>query len=242
MDSGDWMLDIVRHLCDPRAMKRGIPICGASLFRAVVVFMLLAVASVAHARVGDGAVWNPGEETIQRTRDACADAEDVAKCFALAMKREGASRQAVKFARSLPTFGILRELKDTGKVDIAYVLYPFRANENYGVLLVNGRPSPIDVDDLSLLPLDQIETDLAYPDLVKRYGQLSLWPADRFNTNVPSVEVPKGGGEWFAVDYRVTDGCRACEDIGIARFGFDFDEKGRFLGAKFIRLVPRGKR
>jgi hypothetical protein len=104
---------------------------------------------------------------------------------------------------------------------------------------VNGKPSPIDVDDLSILPQDQIKMDIAYPKLAKRYKDLTLWPSDRFSYNLPTVEEPRGGGQWFAVEYLLKDGCHACKDVAIARFGFDFNTKGKFLGAKFIRLIPK---
>lgn len=205
----------------------------------IALILVLMIPASALAKVTDKAVWNPAGDVIRAIKDGCADDKEVTKCFAKGMREEGASKQAVKFAKSLPTFGILRHLRETGKVDIAYVVYPFRANENYGVILVNGRPSPIDVDDLNALPQDQIKTDLAYPKLAKRYKEIALWPSDRFSYNLPTVEVPSGGGQWFAVEYRLTDGCRACKDVGIARFGFDFNTKGKFLGAKFIRLIPK---
>lgn len=203
------------------------------------LILFLIFSSTALAKVDQKAVWNPGDQVIRKIKNECADANNVTKCFAKKMKDEGASRKAMRFAKSLPTFGILRDLRETGKVDIAYVVYPFRANENYGVLLVNGKPSPIDVDDLSLLPQDQIETDLIYPDLKKKYHDITLWPGDRFSMDKPTAETPKGGGQWFAVEYRLTNGCRACKDVATARFGFDFNTKGKFLGAKFIRLVER---
>jgi hypothetical protein len=203
-----------------------------------LVFVLLFPAG-ALAKVTEKAVWDPGEEVIQKIKEKCADEKDVTKCFAVKMKEEGASKQAIKFAKSLPTFGILRKLRETGRVDIAYVLYPFRANENYGVILVNGRPSKIDVDDQMLLPKDDIKMDPLYQKIDKKYHGFGLWPGDRFITNSPAVETPKGGGQWFAIDYIMTSGCRACEEVGVARFGFDFNTKGKFLGAKFIRLIKK---
>jgi len=215
-------------------MKSSVTI--SAITAAALMFFL---SSSAWAKVKPDAVWNPGEDVIRRVKDACADERDVTKCFAKRMREEGASRQAVRFAKSLPTFGILRELREAGKVDIAYVLYPFRANENYGVFLVNGRPSKVDVDDQALLPKDDIKSDPLYEKIDKRYHGFGLWPGDRFSTDKPTVETPKGGGQWFAVEYIVTSGCRACEEVATARFGFDFDKKGKFLGAKFIRLVGR---
>lgn len=52
-------------------------------------------------------------------------------------------------------------------VDIAYVTYPFRANENDGVFLVNGAPVNIDVDNQGLLAQGKRTKNSAYATLGK---------------------------------------------------------------------------
>ncbi len=205
----------------------------------VLVVAVISVPTVATAaRVGPDAVWSPAPGAVEAIKADCADAKKVERCFAKGMREHGATRVAVRFAKKLPTFGWLRALVGMGPVDIAYVTYPFRANENAGALLVNGKPSIIDVDDQKLLPIDQLPLDPLYAKLQKKYPAISLWPDDRFTMGQPTMERLRQGGQWFAVNYRLRDGCRACQELATARFAFDFDTKGKFLGAKFIRVVP----
>ena len=103
-------------------------------------------------RVSLAAVWNPPTETLAAIRQKCgeADTTHIERCFLNEMKSAGASPEALAFAESLAgSLGVvyLRAFRHVGRVDIAYIEYAFRANELEGVLLVNGNPSPIDVDD-----------------------------------------------------------------------------------------------
>ncbi len=61
---------------------------------------------------------------------------------------------------------------------------------------------------------------------------------DRFSDNSISVERLKTGKLKFTVPYRLTTGCRACEDEGTARIAFYFDRKGAFEGRKLIDIRP----
>jgi hypothetical protein len=64
-------------------------------------------------------------------------------CFLTEIRAAGASSEAVAFAKSLADkgYGYLREFRDTGRVDVAYVEFFLRANEMEGVYLVNGLPT-----------------------------------------------------------------------------------------------------
>ena len=53
--------------------------------------------------------------------------------------------------------GIMVAFEKVGPVDVARVLYPLRANDNYGLLLVNGDPAILDVDDLKKLNRAEME-------------------------------------------------------------------------------------
>lgn len=158
------------------------------------------------------------------------------KCFVKQMRRAGASAAAVAFSQELKDEGYLQHLQVTGKVDIAYAVYPFRANENYLCLLVNGDPSLIDVDKLDSLPQSSMKRDPAYQKLLRQYPNLSLWPGDRSPGDSPiTVEDTKSGAQRFLVNYWQQDGCHACARVGVTTFAFEFDSSARFLGAKYVQ-------
>jgi predicted secreted protein len=157
------------------------------------------------------------------------------------MKDEGASTQAMAFAGRMDNLAYMTRFLETGRVDVAYVEWPFRANENYSWFIVNGAPDLIDVDDPAYRAKTGFEKDARYTSLAKIYPRLALWPDDRSEKSIPMVKSLKGQGQRFVISNRITDGCRACSYLGTAWFAFDFTQNGTFLGTKFLGIekVPR---
>jgi hypothetical protein len=185
------------------------------------------------------AVWKPPLNYIVTIHQDCQNLSFPALggCFATEMQRLGASQEAVAFAQQLQNEGFLRDLQRTGKVDVAYVYYPFRANENDGCLLVNGNPALINVDALDSLAESSMHRDPAYISLLAQYPKTSIWPGDRSGKVDPVVvEILPNRTQRFIVHYRLRDGCHACAQLGQASFGFEFDRYGRFLQAKYLGI------
>lgn len=194
-------------------------------------------------RVGSKAVWNPPAEVLTAVRQKCgeADATHIEKCFLNEMKAAGASPEAVAFAESLAgTMGVvyLRAYRRAERVDVAYIEYAFRANELEGVLLVNGNPSPIDVDDERFTMDAELRKNAAFAALAEQYPHISVWPGDRFDSKLPAVTSTGWGTQTFMVQYLLRDGCHACAEIGIATVGFTFDTGGNFQAARVASVVP----
>ena len=104
-----------------------------------------------------------------------------------------------------------------------------------GVLLVNGTPPFIDVDD------DKITAREEYSGAVKRkYPDATIWPADRYHTNLPT-EQSSGAGQTFEVEYLLLKGCHACERLGTVVIAFDFDSSGRFLKTQIVKVATEAK-
>lgn len=154
------------------------------------------------------------------------------------MREDGASSEAIRFTEMTDTTGYVRQFACAGNVGIAYVDYPFRANENLGIILVNGDPPMIDVDDFRHVDLEKLKRDSTYLKLVSRYPDASLWPGDRFNTSEPHAVSLKNGHEGFIVTYTIRNGCHACEEIGTVRFEFVFGKEGRFMGTTLLQVIP----
>ena len=156
--------------------------------------------------------------------------------------------EAVAFTRTLygqgdGQVGIMNAFKKFGAVDVAQVFYPLRANDNYGLLLVNGDPKMLDVDDLKRLDRTAMEQDSWYQALKKKYPHVDIWPGDR-SASIPWPRVqqlPDGGTE-FIVPYPLINGCHSCEQVGTARFGWEFDASGKFLKTVFVPSALPPKR
>lgn len=192
--------------------------------------------------VEPGAVWNPSPQILSAIREKCSkgDPDGINGCFLSEMRSAGASAQAVEFAKSLSGNGLayVRAFRKVGLVDIAYIEYAFRANELDGVLLVNGEPSIIDVDSEKFASEENFSKNPTYAALAKKYPHISIWPGGRCHTSEPLVNHLQSGGQSFAVDYILRDGCHACAQIGTVSLTFAFDEHGKFSGVQAGPTVP----
>ncbi len=191
------------------------------------------------SRIDSQAVWHPPKDFKQKMDTECAklSGHEFQACFISLIRKLGASDEALRFISMTDTTGYLRYYRKTGNVDVAYVFYPFRANENSGVILVNGTPGMVDVDDLSLLDLPALKRDSCYLKIVGKFPDAALWPDDRYSLKKPESETLEDGAQRFFVSYRLQNGCHACELIGSVVFAFEFDRDGKFTGTRLIKVT-----
>jgi hypothetical protein len=134
--------------------------------------------------------------------------------------------------------GYLTGMRESGIVDLGYVAYPGNAQPSQGWALMNGVPTLINVDDLSLLPKAEMEKDARFKALRKDHPELQLAVMDeqRQSGSSPKIEPLGEGGNRFVVPYSLKEDCTGCGAIANANFGFDFDAAGQFLGVKFLSI------
>jgi hypothetical protein len=201
-------------------------------------------------KIGAAAAWQPPPDFLSKAHMACdkgAGAASFGACLIAQMEPAGAPAAAVSFTRmlfqqngGLP--GIMIAFKSYGTVDAAQVFYPMRANDNYGLLLLNGEPLIIDVDDVQKLDRATLEQDAMFQSMKQRFPKADVWPGDRSsNSPWPRFQAKPGGGSEFIVSYPIINGCHACEHIGVARFAWEFDARGKFLRTTYIPTPPPPK-
>jgi len=198
---------------------------------------------MASSAVGKDTVWNPDKQTMQAVRMKCVEfgGKQLDECFAEGMENAGATAEAASFTKFFGDGTFVRKYKECGHLGVAYVFHPFRANENHGILLVNGDPPLVDVDDIALLPREGIEQDKTYLTIKKSFPRATMWPGDRIS-KYPLVDAQPEGAQSFVVPYTLRNFCHACEVLGTAFFSFDFDKEGRFTGMRFQRIELPPKR
>ncbi len=205
-------------------------------------------ASAAGDRIGASAVWQPPADFVTRAHEICDKAAGPASfpvCFLNQMSAAGAPAEAVSFSRMLfrqtnGQVGIMVAFKPYGVVDAAQVLYPLRANDNYGVLLLNGNPGILDIDNLEKLDRAAMQNGPKFRAIKQKFPQADVWPGDRSGSDPwPQVRSLPGGGTEFIVRYPLLNGCHACERIGVVRFGWDFDASGNFLRTAYLPTKVR---
>jgi len=187
-------------------------------------------------QVNADAVWNPGAQVIESIRRECA--KGGSECV-MAKMAGSASAAAVAFAKSIGGEGWLRDFRKVGRVDIGYVDYPLHPGAMTRWMLVNGSPSPVDVDDLRKLPKSEMAENRDWSHLIALKPQAALFPADRAHTPDPVALVYPDGSEEFVVGYAVMDGCGDCgPPLGVAFLGFEFNAKGRQAETEFLGFDP----
>jgi hypothetical protein len=191
-------------------------------------------------------VFSGDTKFIDAVKASCDEthADKLQDCFAVEMKKAGASATAVEFSKQLGEPGFVRDFRAAGPVDIAYVLYPYRANENQSWLIVNGTPPVIDVDNSKLVTIAAraLRNNATYTGLAKSHPDLSPWPSDRYSTELPDVEMGANSGVHIIVNYRLREKCHSCAVLGHAWYSFEFDAKGIFAGARLMTIsVERDK-
>jgi hypothetical protein len=187
-------------------------------------------------RIGPEVVWSPSTPVLSAIREKCTrgDLENLSDCFLSEMKAADAPSQAMAFAKANSDKGLIfvRAFRKVGVVDIAYVEYPFRANEMEGVLLVNGDPGIIDVDSPKFVTRENFSANPTFTAQANKHPQISIWPGDRYSTDKPIAQSLESGQQSFVVDYILRNGCHACAKIGTVSLTFTFDKDGKFNGVQ----------
>jgi hypothetical protein len=219
-------------------------------FRVLVAMTFWAFYSMAQsqsglAKIGASAVWNIPPQFLATAHAACDKSAHPGdgKCMIDEMAKAGASTDAVALTRELykqsnGEFGIMTGFQNQTPVSFAWITYPLRANTNYGLLLVNGQPRIVNVEDLKLLDRKTMEQSFQFQDLKNQFPKADLWPGDRDGKMWPNSQAGPNGGIQFVVDYPLLNGCHACEHAGFALFNWNFDAQGKFLGTTFLGLTP----
>lgn len=195
-------------------------------------------------QISEEAVWNASDGDLTAISQACKDpaAAGYMACFIEQMGGY-ASSDAVAFSQLLasqkpPRLGYLAGMRESGIVDLGYVLYPGSAKSSQSWVLLNGIPPVVNVDDISLLPKSDMEKDAQFATLHRNHPQLQLAVNDdqRRAESLPQIEPLGEGGEMFVIPYSLEEPCATCAPVGNAIFGFDFDSAGKFQRVKFLKI------
>lgn len=184
-------------------------------------------AAAGNIHVNADAVWR-GEVSTCRT-----GAQAVGPCLLEAMRQDGASIDALDVATRLVALGDPGHISDwqvIHGIGHAQVTYPFRANTNEGLWLVDATGRAVDVD-ADMLPPGAMRLRRALIPFLDRHPEaMPVAPARAMG----SQALPDGGLRLrFDVPMRA---CRACADLGTLELGYDFDAGRRYEGRSVIAL------
>lgn len=211
-----------------------------------VTFMQVKANEETDDPVGASSIWSPESDDLADIAQSCKaeSATEHSKCFVDQMGSY-ASSEAVSFSEFLlqqtpARAGYLSGLREAGPIDVGLVTYPNSADLSRGWTLVNGVPAIVDVDNLKLLPQSTLAKDPQFNALRIKYPQLQLSVVDddRSTDTMPEMQALGDGSQRFVINYSLKEPCPTCQAVAHASFGFDFDPTGKFLGVKFIKVIP----
>jgi len=215
-------------------------------FRFLIIACLtgftLAQSTAQPAKIGQSSVWQMPPGFVSNAQVACGKSA-ISDCMIQQMEKAGAPGDAVTFTRELykqshGEVGIMTGFQAVGPVDIAWITYPLRANTNNGLLLVNGKPLIVNVEELKLLDRKTMEQSSQFQNLKAQFTKVDVWPGDRDGKTWPESQAGPNGGTQFVVSYPLRNGCHACAHAGFAIFTWNFDAQGKFLDTLFMGMTP----
>ena len=196
--------------------------------------------SASTATITSAAVWQLAPGFLDNAHLACDHiaVKTRSECFINKMVRAQAPSAAVQFSRRFllangGEFGVLARFQKVGPVNMAKVIYPLRADKgaNWALLLVNGDPQILDVDDLQRLDMQGLKR--SYPEILQVEG------GGRSGTMWEEVRRRQDGGETFIVNYWPIRQSPNSPQMSPAAFEWNFDPAGKFLGTRFVgRMGP----
>ena len=129
----------------------------------LVTFLQVEANHETEDQIGEEAVWNASGDDLNEILKACSGSGSSAynDCFIEQMGGY-ASSDAVAFSQLLaaqrpPRAGYLAGMREAGLVDLGYVVYPGNPRPVQGWVLMNGIPALVKVDDLAVLPMQEME-------------------------------------------------------------------------------------
>ncbi|WP_454885778.1 hypothetical protein [Sphingomonas oryzagri] len=180
------------------------------------------------AALGPDAVWS-GQGV-----DACrkGEAKAIDTCLIDQMKKNGASAASIAFSRKLiaaDSPGYVSGWRQAGRVGIATVIYPFRANTNSGTWLAPVAGDPIDADAYQLTAGDKLRAD---------YKAAMADNPDAFPVPPGTISFDKTpAGNLRVLVTTPTATCHACAPGASIIIGYDFDAAGHFLFAGVVAVA-----
>lgn len=156
----------------------------------------------------------------------------VKTCIANYMAKNGASPQAIAFARYNEIPSTIDQIKRYDTLDVVYAKMQWAdASGGFFIITKKGMIIP------TFNAIKNINKEPSLAALQKQYPRAMLWNGPD-NVDWPQVQKSTNGGEQVIFKYPVKNGCHACENIAYANIAYNFDSTGKYLGTKFLKLIP----
>lgn len=224
--------------------------------RAVFAAMLAVIATAAALayylmqpeKIDERIVWKPTDSAALSNLN-CASGNASKDCLSDFMEKNGASSQAVAFAREIrdklsrPNFerhAYAEQVTHFGPVSMVKVVFPFENQgiENEDYLLLSPNRAITDPNNSQFTGFNSSfapSKQAAFSQLLISFPNALVWPVPDFDHD----EKLNQDGRRLVFKYPILNGCHACDLIGWAKFAFDFDAEGQFMGASVYQVMAQ---
>lgn len=211
-----------------------------------LVCLLASLAQSQNAlRIDASAVFKMPPGFVGGAQTACGSpaSSGFLDCVVQQMTKAGASPAATNFTRELfkqnhGEVGFMTSFQASHPVDIAWITYSWRPDHQYGLLLVNGQPAIVNVEDIKLLDRKGMQQSFQFKDLQNQFPKVEIYAGDRDGQTWPQSQPGDSGGTQFVLSYPLRNGCLTCAHAGDAIFTWNFSSQGKFLGTSFMGMTP----
>jgi predicted secreted protein len=174
-------------------------------------------------------VWVAPEAAMLEVQSGCGPIQSGrTACYRAVAAQYGASPAALEAIGLLNGEGHVTGFRPAGRVDLAAALFPFRANQNAALLVVNGDPPVVDADGPTVLAR-MLEPSRPGESVAPVFP----FPGDRLPLDAVAVEAIPDGGLHLALPYEIR-ACRACPTLATLSYRLGFDQAGRLRGIDFV--------
>ena len=158
------------------------------------------------------------------------------------MTKAGAPADAVQFTRELykqshGEFGVMTGFQNEGPVAFAWVTYPLRANTNYGLLLLNGQPPIVNVEDLKLLDVRTMKQSSQFQDAKRSFPKSMSGPEIAMERDGRTRKSAPMAGSSSRSPIHCSMVAMPALAPEQAIFNWNFDARGKFLGTSFQGMI-----
>jgi hypothetical protein len=203
----------------------------------VLVVGILGVSNPGVAAIDSGIVYDPPKLVVGIEDPRCKqqDFRTYTACRLAMMKRDGATPEAIEFAKRLTTarkyFGYATRVSGGRFGPVAIVSTLPSGFSTYGsIYIVTPRLNIIDPDDIGRNGQREALRSATFRSLRRLHPEATVWP----QAGGIAETRRRGGGQRFIITHPIVDGCHACKLLGAARYAYDFTLTGVPRGQNFV--------
>jgi hypothetical protein len=147
------------------------------------------------------------------------------------MTKQGASQQAIAFARYNSIASIIQQIKHYNDLAVVYAKMQWAdASGGFFIITKKGFIVPT-FNGINL------NNEASYQVLLKQYPKAMLSNGPD-NIDWPTIQKSSKGVEQIVFKYPVKDGCHACANVAYADIAYSFAGDGKYLGTTLLKLTP----